>query len=124
MRAFLRMMDLLEGRLGPILFQFPYFNGRVFPKVDEIHRRVDSVTADFSYIRFLGDRYGIEAETKDWDRLIWDRTEDMNLWMPIIQEILSKGVKNVFVYFNNHYAGHAPGSVREFQNAWGRFLSR
>ncbi len=179
-RAFLRVMDLLEDRLGPILFQFPYFNRKAFPnadgfierlkrfvaslpegrryavevrnkgwvterllgplrergiafclidhpwmtRVDEIHRRVNPVTADFSYIRFIGDRHEIEAETQDWDRLIWDRTEDMDLWTPIIQDILNKGVHNVFVYFNNHYAGHAPGSVREFRNAWRRFLSR
>jgi hypothetical protein len=34
----------------------------------------DPVTADFTYIRWLGDRKRIEAVTQTWDKVVVDRT--------------------------------------------------
>jgi len=34
-------------------------------------------TADFAYVRWLGDRYGIEKITKSWDKVIVDRSREM-----------------------------------------------
>ncbi|MEJ2109388.1 MAG: DUF72 domain-containing protein [Acidobacteriota bacterium] len=77
-------------------------------------------TAPFVYIRFLGNRKQIEATVKkarsegkrsrDWESLIVDRTEQMKRWIPSLKDLAQKSVP-AYVYFNNHYAGYAPGSV-------------
>lgn len=33
--------------------------------------------ADFTYVRLLGDRKGIEEITKTWDKIVVDRNRDM-----------------------------------------------
>ena len=38
------------------------------PRPAEVFERVDPITADFTYIRWLGDRKGIELKTKTWDK--------------------------------------------------------
>jgi len=34
---------------------------------------LDLITADFTYVRWLGNRKGIEEKTKTWDKVIVDR---------------------------------------------------
>ena len=41
------------------------------PGITELTSRLDPITADFTYIRWLGDRRGIEEQTKVWDELSW-----------------------------------------------------
>jgi uncharacterized protein YecE (DUF72 family) len=74
---------------------------------------IDAVTADFAYSRLLGDRYEIEAITKTWDKTIIDRTAEIDEWAEVT-EILRKRVP-VYTYVNNHFAGHAPTTVRELK---------
>ena len=71
--------------------------------------RMDWITADFSVIRWLGRRKDIEV----FDRIQIDRTESMQEWAQIVEQILENNV-DVFGFFNNHYAGHSPESVRQF----------
>ena len=167
---FLRAMDELKEKLGPLLLQFPYFNKKKFakpedflarlrpfieglpegykfaleirnknflgpalldmlrrkgvalalidhpwmPPVDELFQRFDPVTADFSYIRWLGDRYGIEKLTKTWSKTIVDRRKPLSEWAKACRLILKRGV-SIFAYANNHYAGHGPATVRQFE---------
>jgi len=86
---------------------------------DQLLSRLDPVTADFSYIRWLGDRKGIEEKTKKWDRLIMDRERDMDAWVNVIQKLLARTIP-IYAYFNNHYAGYAPGSITRLLDAWRR----
>ncbi len=72
-------------------------------------------TSVFCYGRWLGDRKGIEKKTKTWDKLIIDREPEMSLWIPAIRELMSSDTQAVYAYFNNHYAGHAPGSIELFE---------
>jgi uncharacterized protein YecE (DUF72 family) len=37
----------------------------------------------------------------------------MKAWIPAVKSVLARAVP-VYVYFNNHYAGYAPGSVELF----------
>ncbi|MBA3467546.1 MAG: DUF72 domain-containing protein [Gemmatimonadaceae bacterium] len=67
-------------------------------------------TADFAYIRWMGPNRDIV----DYSRVQIDRSREYDLWGDAIMEI-SKSVKNVYAYANNHYSGHSPASVREFQ---------
>lgn len=78
---------------------------------------VDAATADFAYVRLLGDRYGIEEQTKTWDKVIVDRRRSVTDWVKFCRKI-TRGGEEVYVYINNHYAGHAPATVRMFLEMW------
>jgi uncharacterized protein YecE (DUF72 family) len=170
---FLATMDCLGEKLGPLLFQFGYFNKKAFASVDgflgrlvpflrrlpkgyrfavevrnknwlgaplmtalrdhgvalalvdhawmprpsELLRRTDLVTADFSYVRWLGDRKGIEEKTKTWDKVIVDRQRELREWVNVVYKIDGQGIP-VFAFANNHYAGHAPATVELFRELW------
>jgi uncharacterized protein YecE (DUF72 family) len=77
----------------------------------------DPVTSDFTYVRWLGDRKGIEERTKTWDQTIVDRRSELTEWANVCWKISGRGVP-VFAYANNHYAGHAPATIRLFQQIW------
>ena len=179
LKEFLRAMDLLGDKLGPLLLQFPYFNKQAFARpgdflarlrpflaklpsgylfaletrnknwlnepfldvlrqhkvalalidhpwmtpVDQLMQKLDPVTAGFTYIRWLGDRQGIEEKTQHWDRIILNREHEMETWVPAIDRLLERHLR-IYAYFNNHYAGFAPGSVALFHKIWERMHSR
>ena len=78
------------------------------------------VTADFAYVRLLGDRHGIEKKTKTWDRIVEDKSERLERWSGVISEITSRpSVRSVLAFSNNHYAGHAPATSRELASLLG-----
>jgi uncharacterized protein YecE (DUF72 family) len=174
-KAFLTAADLLNEKLGPILFQFGYFNKKAFadldaflsrllpfldklpkdhkfaveirnknwlvPKLVDVLRtrgialalidqawmprpaewfsRFDPITADFTYIRWLGDRKGIEEKTKTWDKVVVDRRRDLSEWAKLCVPIVRRGI-TIYAYANNHYAGHAPATVADFLKLWNR----
>jgi uncharacterized protein YecE (DUF72 family) len=171
LKEFIAAADLLGEKLGPILFQFGYFNKKAFPGVDEFlalllpmlqklprdrqfvieirnknwlvpkyvealrERGVamalidqswmpspaeytfDPVTADFAYVRWLGDRKGIEQITQSWDKVVVDRTPQLVSWVDFCYTILKRGV-SIFAYANNHYQGHGPATVAKFIDLW------
>jgi len=80
-------------------------------------RRPGLLTADFAYVRWLGDRRAIEEKTTRWDRVIVDRASDLGRWIPVVRGLVDRGV-TVYGYFNNHYAGYAIGSIEQFRTMW------
>jgi uncharacterized protein YecE (DUF72 family) len=84
------------------------------PGPNEIFAKVDPITADFTYIRWLGDRKGIEQVTNVWNRIVVDRTAEMTSWVDVCTKIQRRGV-SIYAYFNNHYAGFGPASVQRFR---------
>jgi uncharacterized protein YecE (DUF72 family) len=84
------------------------------PHADELPRRIDPVTTDFSYIRLLGDRKEIEAITKSWEKEVIDRSERLERWATVILR-LREQVPETFAFANNHYAGHGPATVRRLR---------
>jgi uncharacterized protein YecE (DUF72 family) len=173
LQQFTEVMSLLGNKLGPLLFQFPYFGKRYFsnaqafldrlepvvdqlpegfqfavelrnrwwithrlldllrahgvalaltdhpwmPPIQELIRQHDMVTADFAYIRWLGDRQAMEAITQKWDRLVVDRTQDTRTWVAVVRQLLARNL-TVYGFYNNHYAGHSPGSIALFSEIW------
>lgn len=87
------------------------------PRIDTLAKALDLVTADFAYVRFIGDRKRIEGKTKRFDKLIEDKTEELSIWVDELKKIVNKGVKT-HAFFNNHYAGFAPGSIKQFDDLW------
>jgi uncharacterized protein YecE (DUF72 family) len=169
---FVRTVDVLHEKLGPMLFQFPFFGKDVFdndaqfvarlkaffmklPKLGgyqfaveirnkfwlkprlldllrennvalalqahhympglEIFEKFDPITADFTYVRLLGDRKGIEALTTTWNKTIVDRTADLQSWVTVCQKIQKRGIPQ-YIYANNHYAGFSPATVDLFRS--------
>jgi uncharacterized protein YecE (DUF72 family) len=77
----------------------------------------DYLTADFTYVRLLGDRKGIEKQKKVWDKVIVNRSKELHSWVDVCQQINRRGAK-VYVYVNNHYSGYAPKTVADFLKLW------
>lgn len=73
----------------------------------------DLITADFAYVRWLGDRKGIETITTRWDKTVVDRQSDLLRWVEMFRELRRRNLR-VYAYANNHYAGNGPGTVRLF----------
>ena len=72
--------------------------------------RMEETTADFSYIRWLGDRREFpEGHT----HLKKERDEDLRWWAGVVDRFLQEG-KTVFAYANNHYQNHSPSTVERF----------
>ena len=168
---FLDVVGLLGNKLGPILFQFPFFPKSTFEdrhaffdrlvpllKIlprgykfaaeirnrswldaelvgllrehrvalvlldqsrmpDPTELKFDVVTTDWSYLRWLGDRRAIEAQTTTWNKTILDRSAELTRWVDFCYQLLKRGIV-IYAYANNHYAGHAPATLREFQDLW------
>ncbi len=169
---FLDVTSALAEKRAAVLFQFPYFNRKVFASAGEFYDRLDATLklvpggvrcaveirnrtyltveylkllashaaapaltsqpwmpdardylsmagplwSDFAYVRLLGDRHGIEEMTTRWDRTIIDRSSDIASWTELVGRIsASTPDVDVYVLANNHYAGHAPDTLRQLQ---------
>lgn len=84
------------------------------PHGDEVAKTLDPVTAGFAYVRLLGDRKAIEAITTTWDREVIDHADRLARWADLLASLSARGVRTL-VYVNNHYAGHAPATVRRLR---------
>ena len=71
------------------------------------------VTADFIYLRMVGDR-----EITKFDRIQTDRSEDMERWAATVKEASGK-FESGYIFFNNHFAGFSPESSNEFRRLLG-----
>lgn len=99
------------------------------PRAEEYFQLIDPLTADIGYIRLLGhhrqmDRAVAAARSagereRPWESLLIDRTSETARWIEVIRQMLDSRTE-VFAYFNNHYAGFAPGSIDLFLDQWGR----
>ena len=85
------------------------------PRPSQLFDKFDPLTADFTYIRWLGDRKGIEEKTNTWDAVIVDRTGELKEWVEIVRKVHKRRIQ-IFAYANNHYAGHAPSTVELFRD--------
>jgi uncharacterized protein YecE (DUF72 family) len=108
-----RLLDILRKKgVALALIDHPWMT-----PIPQLMSKLDVATAGFTYIRWLGDRKGIEEKTRCWDRIIVDREDEMRVWIPVIRELLQRGIQ-VRGYFNNHYAGFGPGSIELFRRIW------
>ena len=84
----------------------------------QLFRHPGIVTGDFLYVRWLGDRQGIEKVTKVWNEVVVDRKADLDAWVPHLKSVLERGIR-VHGYVNNHYSGYAPENVAYLEQALG-----
>jgi uncharacterized protein YecE (DUF72 family) len=91
------------------------------PRPWEMKEKFDLITAHFGYIRWLGDRKGIEKQTTTWDKTIIDRTSDLKNWVDVLQQMVNdKKIRKMFAYANNHYAGFGPATAKLFWDLWNK----
>jgi uncharacterized protein YecE (DUF72 family) len=88
------------------------------PRPWEMDNKFDLITSDFTYVRWLGDRKGIEEKTKTWNKVIVDRQSDLSEWVGLLKRVHERRIM-ILAFANNHYAGHGPGTVDLFRNLWG-----
>ena len=167
---FVETMDILGAKLGPMVFQFPFFGRGAFktqadflsrlarfakrlpsdhkfaieirnkewldarfahllrehrialvlqdrswmPGPTELATKFDPITTEWTYIRWLGDRKGIEQITKTWNKVVVDRTGQLSSWVDFFDRTTKRGI-TVYAYANNHYAGFGPATVELFR---------
>ena len=87
------------------------------PRPRQLFDRFDPITADFAYVRWLGDRKGIEEKTKTWDKIIVNRTADLGEWVEVLKKVHERKIQ-ILAFANNHYAGYGPGTIEEFRGLW------
>lgn len=75
---------------------------------------VIETTSDFAYLRLVG----FHREFKYLGQVQRDRSKELASWARTI-EGLAKRVERIYVYVNNHYAGHAPATVGQLQELLG-----
>ena len=119
------LLDLLRVHNVALVLNCYY----TMPDIAALRQQIDPLSADFLYLRFLGDRKKMDEyveqmiqqgrKQRHWDALVWDRQQELRHWAKHTKE-LSETRENmpVFAFFNNHYAGYAPGSLGIFARAW------
>ncbi|MDG6942901.1 MAG: DUF72 domain-containing protein [Nitrososphaerota archaeon] len=71
------------------------------------------VTADFAYLRMVGDR-----EITEFTGVQKDRSGDLARWAEAVKDNAGK-FESGYVFFNNHFAGFSPESANEFRRLLG-----
>lgn len=92
------------------------------PHGDEVAARLDPLTVDWGYIRLLGDRKGIEEITTTWDREVIDHGERLQRWAALLAKLRERA-ERLYVYINNHYAGHSPQTLRRLRALFAEEIS-
>jgi uncharacterized protein YecE (DUF72 family) len=89
-------------------YEFLRTNHVAWTMIDLVYmpRQVEC-TADFTYVRWLGDRRKIQRvhETQ------LDRTSDLEAWAEQLENVAHR-VERMYGFVNNHYSGHSPADVR------------
>jgi uncharacterized protein YecE (DUF72 family) len=72
---------------------------------------VENKTANFAYIRFMGER-----DLTTFDRVVRPQDANLQTWKAEIERIEAE---DIFVYFSNFYEGLAPESVNKLKKMFG-----
>jgi uncharacterized protein YecE (DUF72 family) len=104
------LLDVLRRhRVALVLVDLVYM-----PHPADLAEQLDLVTTDFAYARLIGDRKAIDALTDRFDKIVIDQSARLTRWAELLTTLRER-LPRTLVYVNNHYAGHAPATVRELQ---------
>jgi uncharacterized protein YecE (DUF72 family) len=91
--------------LGPKLYDLLRSHKIALCQVDHPWMpRITERTADFAYVRFLGDQ---KVLTEDYSYVRFPHEDRLAWWAGLIQSYERDGI-DIYAYFNNHFSGHAP----------------
>jgi uncharacterized protein YecE (DUF72 family) len=74
----------------------------------------EQATADFLYVRWMG----ADREITDYSHVQFDRSEEIGAWAEVLRN--AANTKEIYGFFNNHFAGHSPASARAMQRLLGQ----
>ncbi len=76
--------------------------------------KVDIKTGRFHYLRMLGDH---KVLTEDFSHVKINRTQELSYWTNLLKTYAHKSTDtlDIFVFFNNHFSGHAPTTLMEMK---------
>ncbi len=77
--------------------------------------RLNVRTADFIYLRFIGDHKGIPD---DFSYVREPRLDELDYWTDTLEHFAGENA-DIFAYFNNQFSGHAPSTALDFRNRVG-----
>ncbi len=101
------LLDLLRERnIALVLLDLVYM-----PHPDEF-ANLDLLTADFTYVRLIGDRRAVDEKTDTFDAVVLDQSRRLRRWSNLLENLLAR-VRVAYAYANNHYAGHGPATIRQ-----------
>lgn len=89
-------------------------DGRWIPR-NTVMKLAEQPTSDIAYVRWMGPDQSIV----DYSRLQVDRSAEIARWSETLRQ-LQQRVSTTFCFFNNHYAGHSPASIRMLQEKLGQ----
>ena len=104
-----RALDLLRAHRVALALS----DGKWIPR-EWLLRLGEQPTADFAYLRWMGP----DRRITDYSHLQVDRRAELEAWAGLIP-VLQGQVREVYGFVNNHFAGHAPASVRMLQERLG-----
>lgn len=81
--------------------------GRWVPK-ETMFAAAEKVPLDFAYIRLMGIR-----DLEKFDRIYRNRDENLAVWMAEIKRLPAR---EIFIYVDNYYEGHAPATVNKIKH--------
>jgi uncharacterized protein YecE (DUF72 family) len=87
-------------------------DGRWIPR--ETMLELTGQPSDFLYVRWMGP----DREITDYSRIQFDRSAEMRAWAVALRR--AAHTKEIYGFFNNHFAGHSPQSAREMQRLLGQ----
>jgi uncharacterized protein YecE (DUF72 family) len=61
---------------------------------------------------------GPDREITDYSRIQFDRSGEMSSWAEVLERVAN--TKEIYGFFNNHFAGHSPASARAMQRLMGQ----
>jgi len=79
---------------------------------EQMFAAIEKPTADFAYIRFMGER-----DLLEFDKIYRHQDANLQIWREEIEKIRAK---EIYVYFSNFYEGHAPASVNKLRESLGQ----
>jgi uncharacterized protein YecE (DUF72 family) len=88
-------------------------DGRWIPR-ETMLKLAERPTADFLYVRWMGP----DREITDYSRIQFDRSAEIRAWADVIER--AAHTRDVYGFFNNHFAGHSPANAREMQRLLGQ----
>jgi uncharacterized protein YecE (DUF72 family) len=88
-------------------------DGRWIPR-QTMMELAERPTADFLYVRWMGP----DRSITDYSRLQFDRSEEIHAWSEVLKRVAH--TRDVYGFFNNHFAGHSPANAREMQRLLGQ----
>ncbi len=74
--------------------------------------KLTRTTTDLAYIRWLGNRKDIPDD--EYDRVRLNRDRELDHWTDVMADLVERGV-TIWGFANNHYMGHSPATLREFE---------